>query len=244
MEYSYSQCSSFIECPKLWYWRYIRKIEPLNEPEYYKAGRDAHKGIEKPNEAPNTIYGKIGVLAGKFFDQRMLLEKEVSKKILLDSSTDDIVVCVADGLTPTEIVEYKTTSRATPDFVHSQVMSLQNRLYGYVFQKSNLLLRIIKKHSLKQKKGESDSLFEERILEGYREKPEEWFLEISSVIEEPSKALIEMKQIIKLMKSCQMSGVFPVAAPYGCYKFSACSYLPLCSDFETNKILYKEKGAL
>ena len=44
---TYSSMSTFLTCPKMYYWRYVEEIVPIKTKSYFIAGRAAHAALEK-----------------------------------------------------------------------------------------------------------------------------------------------------------------------------------------------------
>lgn len=238
-KFSFSQLNVFMTCPKRFFWGYERRLVPAVEVEALAVGRAVHEGLsDQPGE---TVWHEVGRLARAYWPKQHMEETEVHKEF--DLAGEQKLVCIADAVTAQHVIEYKTTSRANANTYNALAISPQLRMYGLVFNKPAALLRVIVKPQIRQRQTESEETFQQRLLDLFREHPEEHFLQIEIPLPDPrnSTLLDEIRMVIDTIDTCRRLGVWPTAAPYACYGLTPCPYLPLCSDPATNMPLYKIK---
>lgn len=233
---SFSQYSTFMWCPKKYYWSYMRNLVPVTTPKTLESGVAFHEGAE--GNHGGTVWHEVGFLAQQFYGRMPDEQREVRTEF--DMGDGITLVAIADIVTPTAIGEWKLTSRATADNVNAHSLSLQLRLNAIAFNKDNVFLRMVKKSQLRQKQTESVETFEARVLNEYQTKPEEYFLHLDVNVVKKG-AVAEFLSTVASINNCMKRDVWPMAAPYGCCGMTVCPYLPLCNDEVTNAPLFKEK---
>lgn len=236
MKMSFSRMSTFQDCPKKYYWKYVRNLVPRETPKALRVGKEFHAGVA--GEADETLWNKIGILAKKFFRPLPGEVPELKAEFHIDEGLD--LVCIADSVSDQYVTEYKTTSRPDANTYNALQLSLQHRLYAMVFSKPAVLLRVVTKSSIRQRKDENEQMFEQRYLQEYIDSPEDHFLEVEIPITKPG-AIKELLTMNDLIKMCSSKDVWPMAAPYACYGFGACPYMDLCRDEETFAPMFEER---
>ena len=232
---SYSEVSTFLTCPRKYYWKYIRGLLPAETPKAFETGRQFHKGAS--GEEGEGVWYEIGKLSANYFGQYRS-QQEVTGTIQL--SKDLILKGIADGLTEDAVIERKTTSRANSMMVNALSISLQNRMYGLIFGRRKLLLQMTKKSQIRQRKTETDLEFEQRLLNEYKTKADDMFLQVQIDLN-VENLIPEILQVMTNIKSCKRNKMWPGGNPYTCYAISQCPYMNLCLDEETFLPLYKTK---
>jgi len=233
---SFSQYSTFMGCPKKYYWNYVRNLVPIATPSYFDTGKSFHEGAAGLDG--ETVWHKVGRMAAEYYGVIPNEDHEVRTEF--DMGDGITLVAIADILIPDAIGEWKLTSRANSDNVNAHSMSLQLRLNAIAFNKERAFLRMVKKTQIRQRKDENEEMFEQRIISEYRDKPEEHFLHIDVAIEKKG-AVSEFLMTVANINNCMKRDVWPKAAPYACCGMTTCPYLQLCQDEATNLPLYKEK---
>ena len=236
MKTSFSRMSCFQDCPKKYYWKYVRNLLPRMEPKALRIGKEFHAGVA--GEASETLWNKIGILAKQYFKT---LPGEVPEvKTEFEIAPDLHLVCIADSVSDQYVTEYKTTGRPDANTYNALQLSLQHRLYAMAFSKPSVLLRVVTKSAIRQRKDENDEMFEARYLAEYADKPYDHFLEVEIPVTKPG-AITELLMMNDLIKTCAAKNVWPMSAPYACYGFSPCPYLDLCRDEDTFLPMFEER---
>lgn len=239
MQFSFSQYQSFLTCPKKYFWQYVRRLSPNIIPKAFDQGLAFHLGVAgKPCE-PASLFYQIGQLARHYFPALPGQVSEVEK--IIEITPWHTVKCIADSVANDYVIEYKTMSRPDADKVAAQLLSTQLRLYAIAWSKPRILVRIARKADIRLKKSETDEQFDARYLQEYIDKPQDYFLEVEASVEKQG-TIRELMHAIQLIEKCVSESIWPCNAPYGCHNGRyACTYMPLCRDEETNKMLYHEK---
>lgn len=234
---SFSQYACFTTCRKKYYWNYVENLVPKEEGKALVTGRLFHLGAagEGTPEQQQTTWWQIGKIAKDYWGLRG--KPEVSKVFDLGPVQ---VKFIADGIEDEYLVEYKTTSDATPENVIAQAMSLQLRLGCALFGKKQSKLRLVKKPQIRLKKSESEHEFEQRYLDCFRLTPEQYLLEVV-IPTNTDGAVNEFLYVNEEIHRCRKAMIWPMAVPYICKGKIACQYMPLCADYETNIALFKQK---
>jgi hypothetical protein len=236
--HSFTELSCFQACPRRYKFAYVDKLVPREKSKALSFGIDFHRGVANEPLDPNTpasLAYNIGQLALKHFGP--VEHPEVRLFAALDNLVS--VQSKVDGVLPDAVVEYKTTSRCNPSNYTALQLSLQNRLGCFMHGREHLRLRICRKSAIRLRQHETDEEFDARYLQEYINDPDKHFMEI---ICKPERLnLMELKVLHDMIRHCEDTNTWPQTAPGSCYSTYACNYMPLCQDYETNKLLFDTK---
>lgn len=165
------------------------------------------------------------------------------------------------------VVEHKTTTKLDEHYLDRTALDLQLNLYIYLLRKHYnrpkmlplKLYRITKYPSLRIKKNETPSQFQLRIINDYLERPDYYFINEVTQSQDWQIELAgsELEYIIRELNctknycdtTCQYHGLINCMSCGAWYRdtskcsmFGGCTYLPLCKDFQTNRMFFVKKG--
>ena len=233
---SFSQYSTFMTCPKKYYWSYVRDLVPAEEYKALADGKAFAQGCD--GKINDNIWSQVGAIANS--KAIKLPGYKTEQRMEYDLGDGVTLVSIADGVSDSHIVEWKLTSRATPENVQAHSLSLQLRLECIAFSKPALLLRMVKKTQIRLKKTETDIEFQKRILEVYNTEWEQHYLEVEVPIIKEG-AVAEFLHTMNAINTCRNKNLWPKAAPYACCGMTNCVYLGLCADETAYLPLFREK---
>lgn len=218
---------------------------------------DKEKAIIDTTIALNAYmnyYGDDNILEPKFVEQEMEVE---GVKFIVD------MIGNYDGKPC--IVEHKTTTQIDEHYLTRTALDLQLNLYIYLLRKYYdrpdmlplKLYRITKYPSLRIKKDETPGQFQLRIIKDYLERPDYYFInevtqsqnwQIELAGDELKTIINDVGHIKRLCAKCSLEK--PVECltcglwfrdTSKCSMMGGCTYLPLCKDYQTNRIFFIAK---
>ena len=145
------------------------------------------------------------------------------------------------------LVEYKTASRLGQSYFERLLIDGQGRGMAYMLKKefnkeiTGISYRIMKKPSIRQKKGESVSEFHERLGSVFQDQAEDYFIE-KKVYFDQTDLLIWAKDLwdsTKIVQFIKKNDCFPRDTSK-CTILN-CPFVALCSSQQDAELLYEQK---
>lgn len=245
MKASNSKIQCYKTCRRMYELKYVHGMRWLGSTEALEQGKSYHallaEVLLKSDESTATALSKTKGMVRAF--EKWILPQFEGKKVVeceryfeYKTKAGHTLFGYLDGVFENgELLEHKTTSS---DVDGNYRIKLENdeqtMCYLLATGQTSILYTMIKKPTIRQKKGETDEDFEQRCVDWYEEDTchkidcqwiEKTQEELSKFEEELDSTLDEMEQQ-KLFFKC----------PTSCNKFGRmCEYFPLCNNFNENE---------
>ena len=178
MRFSISQIKNFKACRRSYYFRYVEGLEPIEKAEALQTGTNYHELIEWLNDHGSfdgceESYSKEQAMATAY-------EKYIYPKVKVKSAEDWVTYPLTsehqlfgrvDGIAEDgRLVEHKTTSmEITEAYEYNLQWDEQMLAYMLMTGAREIYYTVCRKPTIRQKKGESDEEFFNRMVEWYDE---------------------------------------------------------------------------
>lgn len=264
MKLSHSKINTFSDCPRKYKLKYIDGYKKISDSAALSIGAAFHKGIEckslkeaqkymdkdqffTEKEEVNRIIVEemvIGYLE-KYKDEKVIdTEMKLTCKLNSNEFTGiiDEIVCRDDKF---YLSDLKTASQIPKDpdkyksqlFKYIHLVNKQNK-YGL----DGIIIKIIKKPSIKQKKTETIEEYKLRLHEEYKDK-DKYFKEFVIPMKtgfSPVDEMLNVDNWATQIHNAVSSNNFP-QSKNRCYDFGGCEYLPICNHYINHEVLYTKK---
>lgn len=264
--YSHSRINCFKQCPMMFKYKYIDKLEPLGTREALNIGKAFHYGLEKKSSDAALEYMEREEL---FTDEKA----ETNKALVLamidcylekwgnENTTREIefrlplndhaeLLGYIDGLIEEDegywLEEDKTASIINKDYIDKLQFIDQPTRYLLAAEKLGLnkpilgiKYRVIKKPLIRQKQGESVEQFRKRLVDKYKEEQDDYIFEftLTRTKEELEECRLDLLQDIETIESTKRF----TKSLGGCSMYGRCPYMELCMKEEHADLLYIER---
>ena len=175
----------------------------------------------------------------------ILASGKESKKYILAGKIDDIEITPEGDW----IVEYKTAGQLTGSYFERLYVDEQITMYVYAavrlgYDPIGVKYRVIRKPTIKPRKGENMTQYTERLIAEYRDRPDFYFFEqklyrtkddLAAFEKSLRDRILDFDRAKKLGKNWMNTG--------HCSVYSGCPYLPLCTKQNGAEAMYEHKAA-
>lgn len=231
-ELSISRISTYLQCRKRYYFRYVEGLKPLKDLEALEIGKDYHAALA--GEEPTTLMGEV---LKSVFEKYIKLDYEkqevdfeylISKNIVINGRVDGIL---KDGA----IVEHKTASVVDSRYLFNLRLDLQIPMYMLAFGTNRCTYTIIQKPRLKQKANETEEEFKARLIKWYDDVEINYNkIFIHTELRNPQE-LKNFKQEIRYLALEMIRRKKFIRNPNAC-KIFQCPYAGVCLDYDPKYI--------
>lgn len=179
MQLSITAIKAFKACRRMYYLRYVEGLKPVTKPEALEVGTNYHKLLE-------SLYsGDLDALQGTTREHAMAQAYHkyiyprfkvtaAEKRLEYNLGDGDVLTGIVDGIAADGcIVEHKTTSQAiTPAYEYNLLWDEQILAYMLLTGARKVWYTVCQKPTIRQKKGETDEEYFERMCAWYDEDTE------------------------------------------------------------------------
>lgn len=263
--YSHSRINTFKQCAKLYQYKYVDLLQPLEfDSKNLSMGKAFHTGIEfaDVNKAiefiDNDSYfmsqdgeidkaiciAMVDVFIKKFPECKTWKHEEHLIGTIIDK--DDFQVII-DGVEEHDnglyLIELKTTSALNDAYLKKLDFNDQILRYWYIAQqyyKKQILgvkYYIVQKPKLRQKMNESVTQFIERLEERLNEDDSIVSLVLDRTQDQVNECIEDTKHDILTLQNCTRF----TKNLAGCSLYGACPYIELCRGTEDAELLFNRK---
>lgn len=238
MQISISRLKTFKACRRAYYFKYMENLEPIQKAEALETGLAYHGYVEAINRSEGLVgddYSKEAAMARAYlkFIAPKVAVRSVEAWVSCDLGQGDMLIGRVDGLTEDGcIIEHKTTSaEITEEYEYNLQWDEQILAYMLCTGMRKIYYTVCRKPTIKQKKGETDEEFYNRMVEWYDEDTESKIrlLKIERTDEEVEQF---RKELIGTMEEVHNSKVMYRNCLH-CFKWGRqCEYAPICLTYE------------
>ena len=241
MKLSATKISDFKACRRLYFFRYIEEILPVQESNALKDGKGYHSKIEELyNEGSFSLTGdKTDAMAKAYrkYIYPKLKIKSVEDWFTKQLNDNHTLIGRLDGVAEDGIVvEHKTTSSDIDEnYIHRLNWNEQILCYMLANGITEMYYTVCKKPTLRQRKDETSEEFVQRCFDWYAVDTDKKIALIK--ISRTKQELAEFeKYLIKLadeMQACESDMLY--TNPTHCMAWGApCPYQSICLNYDKN----------
>ena len=177
MKISVSRLKTYKACPRLFYFKYIENLEPVDKPEALVVGSNYHKRLEE------MYNGEEDIAEDDFSKERAMAEayrKYIYPNFKVKSAEDwfefplkngDTLIGITDGIAEDGcLVEHKTVgSEITEEYEFNLQWDEQILAYMLATGSRSVYYTVCRKPTIRQKQSETEEEFYNRMVEWYDE---------------------------------------------------------------------------
>lgn len=242
MRLSATKIADFKACRRLYYFRYVEEILPLQESNALKDGKGYHSKIEELYET-----GAFSLTGDKTDAMAKAYHKYIYPKLKIKSVEDwftkqltdnHTLIGRLDGITEDGVVvEHKTTSSDIDEnYINRLNWNEQILCYMLANGINEMYYTVCKKPTLRQRKDEADEDFVKRCFEWYAVDTERK-IGVIKITRTPKELLEFEKNLIKLadeMQNCENQDML-YTNPTHCMAWGTpCPYQSICLNYNKN----------
>ncbi len=254
MKVSISKIKLFKACRRAYELKYVHDLEPVQTAKALETGKNYHSMLEalyRGEHPAEEDYRKEAAMVAAY-DKYIRPQVDIASdqtEVEFDVKIVDGVELVGrlDGIaTDGALVEHKTTgAEITEEYEYDLAWDEQLLTYMYVTGKRKCYYTVCRKPTIRQKRGESDEEFYQRMVDWYDEDTEK---KIRLLIVERSDIDIENFVVGELFPIVEMmeerAGNF-YRNTLHCFRFGRrCEYAEICQHYDPNQkyINFKKGG--
>ena len=241
MKYSISRIKLFKACRRAYELKYVYGLEPVEQAEALETGLTYHEKLEqlyKDGYFDADDYSKESAMAMAYkkYIYPKFKVKAVEEWAHHGISSMDQLIGRLDGIAEDgRIVEHKTTSAEIgEDYEYNLQWDEQILAYMLMTGAREVYYTVCRKPTIRQKKGESDEEFFERMVEWYDEDTDKKIklLKIERTDEEVRAFEEDLKHIVWEMGNCN----YFYKNCMNCNKWGRrCEYSSICLHYDPNQ---------
>ena len=241
MRVSITSLRTFKACRREYELKYIEKVSPVATAPALIVGSSYHEKLEtlyKTGEIDTSDLSKESAMAVAYQKYIYPKFKVVSAETWFEKDVlSDVLVGKIDAITDDgQIVEHKTTSgEITEEYKFSLQWDEQILAYMFATGARKVWYTVCRKPTIRQKRGESDEEFFERMVSWYDEDTQSKIrlLEITRTDEDIANFELDLRRMIQeLHYTKEVSGNF-YRNTANCNRFCRrCDYSPICLSYD------------
>lgn len=239
MRLSISKIKAFKACRRKYELKYIYRLKPIEKPESLSVGTNYHEKIEslyKTGDFDISDCSKESAMALAY--KKYIYPKfkvSASEKWLDMKIGDDDLVGIADAIAEDgKIVEHKTTSADISEggeYEYNLMWDEQILTYMLMTGSREMYYTVCRKPTIRQKKGESEWEFFQRMVEWYDEDTEHKIrcFPVERTDSEVEEFKADLEKIASEMNSC--NNYYKNTQHCNCWG-RRCEYSPVCLHYD------------
>lgn len=240
---SISKIKCFKSCRREYELKYVEGLEPVVKSEALETGSNYHELLETLNNTGVLERGltKEHAMAAAYFDhiyQKFDVE-EAEKFVEYQLNDNDKLIGYVDGIASDGcIVEHKTTSAEITE-AYEYTLQWDEQILAYMLCTGTRAVwyTVIRKPTIRQKKGETDEEFFDRMYHWYDEDTDSKIrlLYITRTDEEVAEFERQLRFMFAEMERCEDIGGFYRNPAYCQHWGRMCDYAPICLNYNPDE---------
>lgn len=238
MKVSYSKIQTYKSCRRMYWLKYVEKLEPTKSPESLERGKSYHNKIEQILESGSFERDsnvKTNAMARAFMKYIFpeVFATDVEEWVEFKTLSGHDVIGRLDGRYGTLfLIEHKSTSEDIDEqYIARLEFDEQIKTYMLATGIHDMKYTVCKTPTIRQKQNESDEEFEERCFEWYTQDLDKRIRVIDVYFDNKELETFakELDQTITEMESCDL---FYRNTKYCTMWGRPCEYLPVCGHYK------------
>lgn len=238
---SVSRLKTFKACRRMYELKYIHNLEPVQKAEALETGLSYHSKLEelyKTGKVDDTDFSKESAMVKAY--QKYIYPgfkmRDIECEFRYELGDGDILIGRMDGMTEHGVlVEHKTTSaEITEKYEYDLQWDEQLLAYMLISGARMVFYTVCRKPTIRQKKGESEEEFFNRMVEWYDTDTDSKIrvMELSRTDEEVKEFKNDLLETLKDMKGCKHF----YKNTLHCFRWGReCEYAPVCLFYDPNQ---------